>query len=67
VWCVAALDNGDIATGGSDGIGRVFTDSSVREGAPELRERFEREVKAQQIASQTMVGDLDKDSVPGPE
>eukprot|EP01134_Creolimax_fragrantissima_P006260 CFRG6260T1 len=67
VWCVAALDNGDVVTGSSDGVARVFTEAECRKAPVTVSEKFDREVKTQQINNQTFVGDMKKDSIPGPE
>jgi hypothetical protein len=36
VWCVTSLVNGDIVSGGSDGIIRIFTESADRIADAEL-------------------------------
>eukprot|EP00123_Amoebidium_parasiticum_P011281 comp20625_c0_seq1/m.26668 comp20625_c0_seq1/g.26668 ORF comp20625_c0_seq1/g.26668 comp20625_c0_seq1/m.26668 type:complete len:810 (-) comp20625_c0_seq1:123-2552(-) len=66
VWCVAALPNGDLVTGSSDGVARVFTRSSERAAPAEVLERYDLEVKAQTIPS-NQLGDINKEDIPGPE
>lgn len=67
VWGVAACkDNGDIVTGASDRIARVFTRSEERQAAPEVVQQFEESVKESSIPQQ-QVGDINKEKLPGPE
>lgn len=67
VWSVAACkENGDIVTGASDRITRVFTRSPERQAAPEVVQQFESSVKESAIPEQ-QVGKVNKEKLPGPE
>ncbi len=67
VWCVAACaENGDIVSGASDRIARVFTRDEQRQAAPEVLQAFEDSVKSSSIPQQ-QVGDINKEKLPGPE
>ena len=67
VWSVAACKgNGDIVTGASDRITRVFTRSQERQAAPEVVQQFESSVKGSAIPEQ-QVGKINKEQLPGPE
>ncbi|KAL6858325.1 WD repeat protein Lub1 [Amphichorda felina] len=67
VWTVAVnSDTGDIATGASDGIGRVFTRSAERVADAETLKEFEDSVKGSAIPQQ-QVGGINKEKLPGPE
>jgi phospholipase A-2-activating protein len=49
VWAVKALDNGDFAVGGSDGVVRVFTKEKQRMAEKELLQAFEESIASQAI------------------
>ena len=67
VWSVAACkDNGDIVTGASDRITRVFSRDPERLAAPEVTQQFEQAVKESSIPEQ-QVGKINKEKLPGPE
>jgi phospholipase A-2-activating protein len=67
VWSVAACqETGDIVTGASDRVTRVFTRSKEREAAPEISQRFENAVRESSIPQQ-QVGQVNKEKLPGPE
>ncbi|KAJ5099499.1 hypothetical protein N7532_006500 [Penicillium argentinense] len=67
VWSVAACsENGDIVTGASDRITRVFTRSPDRVAAPEAVQQFEEAVKGSAIPAE-QVGKINKEQLPGPE
>lgn len=67
VWSVAVCkENGDIVTGASDRITRVFTRSQERQAAPEVVQQFESSVKESAIPEQ-QVGKVNKENLPGPE
>ncbi|KAJ3122418.1 hypothetical protein HK100_012016 [Physocladia obscura] len=66
VWCVAALYNGDIVSGGSDAVVRVFTTREDRFASVEDTKVFDDEVAKQQIPS-NQIGDVDKTKLPGLE
>ncbi|KAB8236062.1 WD repeat PLAP family protein [Aspergillus alliaceus] len=67
VWGVAACkENGDIVTGASDRITRVFSRSEGRVASAEVVEQFETSVKESSIPEQ-QVGKINKEKLPGPE
>lgn len=67
VWAVAACkENGDIVTGASDRMVRVFSRAKERLADPQTLTEFEDSVKGSAIPRQTM-GDVKKDELPGPE
>ncbi|KAK7973273.1 Polyubiquitin binding protein (Doa1 ufd3) [Apiospora saccharicola] len=67
VWTVAACpESGDIVTGTSDGIARVFTRSADRVASAEVAQMFEEAVKTSSIPQQQM-GDINKEKLPGPD
>jgi phospholipase A-2-activating protein len=67
VWSVAACkENGDIVTGASDKITRVFSRSADRYATPEVIRDFEESVKASAIPQQSL-GSINKTDLPGPE
>lgn len=66
MWTVSALPNGDIATGASDGLVRVF--SAVEERwAPEAQLKAYDEQVASSALPAEQVGDVKKSDLPGPE
>ncbi|KAK3733079.1 hypothetical protein QZH41_008412, partial [Actinostola sp. cb2023] len=69
VWCVECLENGDIVTGSSDGVARVFTSEPDRFASQEEIKLFEQEVASQVIPAQTsgQIGDIKLEQLPGPE
>jgi phospholipase A-2-activating protein len=67
VWSVAACkENGDIVTGASDKITRVFSRTADRQATPEAIHAFEESVKASAIPQQSL-GGINKTDLPGPE
>ncbi len=67
VWSVAVCsENGDIVTGASDRIVRVFSRSEDRHANAETLKAFEDSVKSSSIPQQ-QVGDLNKEQLPGPD
>lgn len=67
VWDVAVnTDNGDIVTGASDKIVRIFSRSQERQATPDVIAAFEEAVKASAIPQQSL-GDINKQDLPGPE
>lgn len=67
VWSVAVCkDNGDIVTGASDRVARVFSREPQRQAAAEVAELFEKAVKESAIPEQ-QVGKISKEKLPGPE
>ncbi|RYP02904.1 hypothetical protein DL764_005520 [Monosporascus ibericus] len=67
VWSVATCAaNGDIASGSSDGVIRVFSRSSDRVASPATLAQFDEAVKSSAIPQQ-QVGSVNKEKLPGPE
>ncbi|KAF2868099.1 phospholipase A-2-activating protein [Massariosphaeria phaeospora] len=66
VWTVAASENGDIVTGASDRIVRIFTRATERYADPAAITQFSDEVSSSSIPQQA-VGDVNKEQLPGPE
>ncbi|KAJ3466714.1 hypothetical protein MRS44_004278 [Fusarium solani] len=67
VWTVAANpETGDIVTGASDSISRVFTRSPERTADEATLKEFEEAVKSSSIPQQ-QVGGINKEKLPGPE
>jgi len=67
VWTVAVCaENGDIATGASDRILRIFTRDPERYADAAAIEQFNDDVKSSSIPQQ-QVGDINKEKLPGPE
>jgi phospholipase A-2-activating protein len=66
VWSVSAMPNGDIVTGASDGIVRVFSESEERWASPQELKAFDDLVASQALPSQ-QVGDVKKSDLPGLE
>lgn len=67
VWSVAVCsETGDIVTGASDRIARVFSRSPERHAAPEVVQQFEQAVKESAIPAE-QVGKINKEKLPGPE
>lgn len=67
VWSVAVCpENGDIVTGASDRIVRVFTKSEERQAAQAVQQAFDESVKSSSIPQQAMP-DINKEKLPGPE
>lgn len=60
------MPNGDIVTGSSDGVVRVFSASEER-WAPEGQLKAYEEQLASQTVPLQQVGDIKKDELPGPE
>ncbi|EGY19663.1 hypothetical protein VD0002_g3968 [Verticillium dahliae] len=67
VWAVAAdPETGDIVSGASDGVARIFTRSSDRLADAETLSSFEESIKASSIPQQQLP-DINKEKLPGPE
>lgn len=67
VWSVASCPtNGDIVSGSSDGVIRVFSRSPDRAANPETLAQFDEAVKSSAIPQQ-QVGGVNKEKLPGPE
>jgi len=67
IWSVAAnAETGDIVTGASDKIVRVFSKSEERHADAQTIKAFEESIKASSIPQQAM-GEINKEQLPGPE
>lgn len=66
VWTVATTPNGDIVTGCSDGIVRVFSPEEERWAPADQLKAFDDLVAAQALPAQE-IGDIKKSDLPGPE
>ncbi|CAE6490551.1 unnamed protein product [Rhizoctonia solani] len=66
VWTVATMPNGDIVTGCSDGVVRVFSRNESRWADAETIQAFENQVASQAIPSES-IGDVKKTDLPGPD
>ncbi|KAJ0179726.1 hypothetical protein K1T71_004317 [Dendrolimus kikuchii] len=67
VWSVTCLDNGDIVTGSSDGLVRVFTKDPARFADEAILKMFEEDVEKMIAASQQEIGGFKLSELPGPE
>lgn len=67
VWTVAANpETGDIVTGASDSVARVFTRRTDQVADAETLKEFEESVKASSIPQQQVGGGVNKEKLPGP-
>jgi phospholipase A-2-activating protein len=67
VWTIAAnVETGDIVSGASDGVTRVFSRHADRFADAETLKEFEESVKASSIPQQQL-GGINKERLPGPE
>lgn len=66
VWAVSAMPNGDIVTGCSDGVVRVFSAAEERWASEADVNDYEAHVASQALPSQ-QVGDVKKSDLPGIE
>ncbi|SLM34914.1 polyubiquitin binding protein (doa1 ufd3) [Lasallia pustulata] len=67
VWGVAVCqENGDIISGASDRIVRIFSRVKERQAEPHVLQAFEDSVKSSSIPQQA-VGEVNKEKLPGPE
>ena len=64
VWSVAALADGDLASGSNDGVLRVFTRSKERQASEEEVKVFDAAVASQEL-DKTQVGDVKLDQMAG--
>ncbi|SRR6266404_610167 len=60
------MPNGDIVTGASDGVVRIFSEAEERWASPEESKVFDDLVANQALPAQ-QVGDVVKSNLPGPE
>lgn len=66
VWAVSSLPNGDIVSGCSDNVVRVFSVAEER-WLPEADLKAYDEQVANQALSSQQIGDVKKSDLPGPE
>ena len=66
VWSVSAMPNGDIVTGCSDGIVRVFSAQEEHWAPADQLKAYDDLVASQALPSE-QVGDVKKSDLPGPE
>ncbi|KAF3054933.1 Ubiquitin homeostasis protein lub1 [Daldinia childiae] len=67
VWTVSVCSvDGDIVTGASDGVIRVFSRDPERLASPDTLAHFDESVKSSSIPQQ-QVGGINKEKLPGPE
>lgn len=68
VWHLACRANGDLLVGGDDGVARIFTLDPTRRAPDVLAVQFDQLVQAAVSArAGTMLGDVDKRTLPGIE
>ncbi|KAH8412043.1 hypothetical protein KR222_007523 [Zaprionus bogoriensis] len=67
VWSVACLQNGDIVTGCSDGVVRVFSMEPARQAKQPLRQAFDLAVATHKSQLSEEIGGVKKTDLPGPE
>ncbi len=66
VWSVSAMPNGDIVSGCSDGVVRVFSAQEERWAPADQLKAYDDLVASQSLPAQ-QVGDVKKSDLPGPE
>lgn len=67
VWSVAVLRNGDIVTGSSDALVRVFTACKDRKAPQDIQDAFKLSVEVRLQESSKQLGDMNVNDLPGPE
>ncbi|KAG5672211.1 hypothetical protein PVAND_002355 [Polypedilum vanderplanki] len=67
VWAVACADNGDIITGSSDALVRVFTKDPSRMASEETISAFETAVATRKLEQSKELGGIKVNDLPGPE
>ncbi|XP_030382821.1 phospholipase A-2-activating protein [Scaptodrosophila lebanonensis] len=67
VWSVTCLTNGDIVTGCSDGVIRVFSQVPERQASEGVRKAFTLAVSARAADMNQEIGGIKKTELPGPE
>jgi phospholipase A-2-activating protein len=66
VWAVSALPNGDIVTGASDGVVRVFSSAEERWSPEDQLKAYDEQVASSALPAD-QIGDVNKSELPGPE
>lgn len=64
VWCIALLPDGDVVTGSSDGIVRIFTCNPEQYAEPEVLQKFEQEVASVKLNAQQELGGIKVKDLP---
>jgi phospholipase A-2-activating protein len=67
VWTVACIDNGDIITGTSDALVRVFTKDPKRCASDDMLAAFETSVSTRKLEMSKELGGVKVNELPGPE
>lgn len=67
IWSICCLRNGDIVTGSSDGIVRVFTRASERVANEQTLSAFTLAVKTREMEAEMKLGGMNVNELPGPE
>lgn len=67
VWAVACLSNGDIVTGSSDGIVRIFTKDSKRVADEQTLSAFNVAIETRVREANAILGGVKVNELPGPE
>ncbi|XP_044754625.1 phospholipase A-2-activating protein [Coccinella septempunctata] len=67
VWAVATLENGDIVTGSSDGVVRIFTQDEGRIADAFTLSKYEEEVAALTVQNSQVLGGYKVSDLPGKE
>lgn len=67
IWSVACMDNGDIITGSSDGLVRVFTKDPSRVASDDNLAAFETAVTTRKMEQSKELGGVKVTDLPGPE
>ncbi|XP_057317804.1 phospholipase A-2-activating protein [Microplitis mediator] len=64
VWCVELLPNGDIVSGSSDGIIRIFSSDSSRWASPEIMKVYEAQIIDDQAKAQKELANIKINELP---
>lgn len=67
VWSVACSDQGDIVTGSSDGVVRIFSNSPTRIANPDILAAYDVSVQTRQTEQSKELGGVKVNDLPGPE
>ncbi|KAG6802854.1 phospholipase A-2-activating protein [Apis mellifera caucasica] len=64
VWCLALLPNGDVVTGSSDGVVRIFSCNPERYADSETLQEFEQQVASVKLNAQQELGGIKVKDLP---
>ncbi|CAG9808101.1 unnamed protein product [Chironomus riparius] len=67
VWSVACMDNGDIISGSSDGIIRVFSKDPSRVASDDVLSAYDTSVSTRKLEQSKELGGVKVNDLPGPE